>query len=135
MKIRSKALYDYLLLSNVLTGSPETIARAKQEYRRLYKRQWKHQGRQQKEIRFSVTLRQFATIKAKAQAMSIGHTTHARNIVLASIQQPITHNNTLLAVLQAVSMAAITIEQGKPIPSVYELLRNAELMLLQYLII
>ena len=135
MNMRSEALYQYLLKADVLNGSKEAIARAKQEYRKHYKRQWKQQARQQKEIRFSVTAKQFAIIKAKAQSASLGHTTYARNAVLAAIDQPVSPNDTLLAALQAVSMAATAIEQGKPARSAHELVRKAELALLQYLTI
>jgi hypothetical protein len=133
MKIRSNALYQYLLEADVLNGSQEAIARAKQDYRKRYKRQWKQQAQQQKEIRFSITVKQFAAIKAKAQASALGHTTYARNVVLAAIDQAVAPNDTLLAVLQSISMAAIAIEQGKQIQSVYEMVRKAELTLLQYL--
>jgi len=133
MKTRSNALYQYLLKADVLSGPKEAIALAKQDYRKRYKRQWKQQARQQKEIRFSVTPQQFAAIVARAQASASGHTTYARSVVLAAVDLPAAPNDTLLSVLQAISMAAVAIEQGRPVHSVYELVRKAELMLLQYL--
>ncbi|HVW95756.1 MAG TPA: hypothetical protein VHA56_07295 [Mucilaginibacter sp.] len=133
MKTRNNALHQYLLEADVLNGSKEAIAKAKRDYRKRYKRQWKQRARQQKEVRFGVTPLQLAAIKAKAQAEALPHTTYARNVVLASIDQPVAPNHALLAILQATSMAAIAIEQGKPTHLVYELVRKAELALLQYL--
>ncbi len=126
-------MYQYLLEAGVLNGSEGAIERAKQDYRKRYKRQWKQEVRRQKEIRFTVTLQQFAAIAARAQASALGHTTYARNVVLAAVDLPAAPNGALLAVLQATSMAAVAIEQGESIDSAYELVRKAELMLLQHL--
>ena len=133
MKIRSKALFAYLSEVGVLNGTPEQIAYAKLQYRKRYKQNWKQQKQPHKELRIELALKQFNAIKTKAEQMAIGHTTYARNIVLASIDEPTTPPDTLLVVLQAVSMAAIAIEQGKPVHAVHELVRKAEITLLQYL--
>jgi hypothetical protein len=133
MKIRSKALYDYLLQANVLTDTPEAIARAKQAYRKLYKRNWKGQARSRKEIRFTVTLQQYAAIKNQAQAAHVRPTAYAKAAVLERIGQPAIHNERLLAILQLVGMATIALHRDNPRHRAYGLLRDAEIKLLAYL--
>jgi len=136
MKIRSKALYAYLLEAGVLDGTPEEIDSAKCDYRRIYKRQWKLQKRPRKEIRIEVTLKQFAAIASKAREFELKHTVYARNAILSAIESnpSIPNKNQLLNVLQLISMAVIA--SAKNTLSSWQLseqLAKAEDTLLQYL--
>lgn len=133
MRIRSKALYQYLLRVGVLSGPEEGIALAKAEYRRQYKLHWKKQNRPRKEIRFEVTLKQFAAIRAKALEQDMRHTTYVKAIILASIGQPSALDDRLLHVLQLVSMAAIATSRETNSARVNHLLQQAEAALLEYL--
>ncbi|MGY3214794.1 hypothetical protein [Mucilaginibacter sp. HD30] len=133
MRIRSKALYQYLLQAGVLNGPEKAIALAKAEYRRLYKRRWKKQNRPRMEIRFEVTLKQFDELKAKATAAEMRHTTYLKAMALASIGVPPTPDPRLLDVLQSVSMAVIAIERDDPTAHIYSLIIKAENSLLEYL--
>lgn len=136
MKIRSKELYQYLLLSDVLHGTKEEIAQAKREYRRVYKRQWKKRRRPRKEIRIEFTLREFGDIKVRSFELGVSQTAYARNVILSSIGSPhLIHNkDQLLKVLQLISMATIgSAKNTIPIWQLSEQLLQAEQMLLQYL--
>jgi len=136
MKIRSKALYAYLLEAGVLDGTPEEIDSAKCNYRRKYKRQWKQQKRPRKEIRFEVTLKQFKDIKMKAIGSGVTHTEYARKVLLTAAESDlcIPNKKRLLQVLQVISMAAIA-SAGNTLPpwQLSEQLAKAEDMLWQYL--
>ena len=133
MKIRSKALYDYLLYTGVLHGSEADIAGAKYEYRKQYKRNWKHAPRPIKEIRFTVTLKQLASIKEKSHAAGLRHTTFAKLILLNTVSEPQVQNALLLEVLQSVSIVINSIESGRIGPPSFHLLLKAETLLLTYL--
>jgi len=133
MKIRSKPLYNYLLHAGVLHSTDEVIARAKQAYRKQYKRDWKRRVQQQKEIRYTVTVKQFEAIKSKAHSLAMNHTTYAKRTVLESVGVHIMVNDRLLEVLQLISMAAIALERTAPLYRIRELVNNAELKLLEYL--
>jgi len=133
MKIRSKALYRYLVEANVLHDSDEVIALTKRKYRQEYKRQWKKRTRPVKEIRYTVTVKQFVAIKNQAKAVGLRHTTYAKAVALESIGLPRLHEDTLLQALQLVSMAVIATEQCQPSLRIYDLLRKAEAVLLEYL--
>ena len=135
MKIRRNALYQYLLKSGVLHGTEEAIALAKQEYRKIYKRQWKLRKRPRKEIRIEFTLKEFGNIKAKALESGSTHTAYARAVILSSIGSApqIPHKQTLLKVLQIISIAAIASARNIPSWQLSEQLTQAENMLLGYL--
>ena len=133
MKIRSKALYEYLVQANVLDGPMEAIMLAKKQYRQRYKRQWKKRSRPVKEIRYTVTIKQFVAIREKAKEAGLRHTTYAKAVTLENIGQPRLHNDTLLKALQLVSMAVIATEQRQPYMQIYDLLYKAETALLEYL--
>jgi hypothetical protein len=135
MKIRSKALYEYLLASGVLHGTDEDIAQAKQEFRRIYKKEWKQKKRPRKEIRIEFTLKEFGTIKAKALELRLSHTAYARTVILSSIglPQPLPNRMQLLKVLQLISMAAIAATKNVPSWQLSEQLTQAEHRLLRYL--
>jgi hypothetical protein len=134
MKTRSTALYNHLLAAGVIGGSKEDIALAKAQYRKLYKKQWKAKHRPRKEIRIEVTLKQFAEIKAKASTANMRHTTFARAILLVALNEPLPllHRDTLLQILQYVSMAAIQITRNGNRLQALRLVREAESALLEY---
>jgi len=136
MKIRSKALYQYLLKSGLKHGTEEDIAEAKLEYRRIYKKQWKQTKRPRKEIRIEVTLRQLAAVKIKAAELGLPHTTYARKVILSAVEskQDIPNVAKLRQVLQIISMTAIASAKNTiPMQYLSEQLTKAENMLLQYI--
>jgi len=133
MKIRSRPLFDYLIEADVINGTPEQIAYAKKAYRKQYKRNWKLRKRPVKEIRFTVTLKQFTALKTKAQAADMPHTSYVRHIALSSIGQPMPETDVLLAALQSISMASIAISRNKPVADVTPLIEAAENIILKYL--
>jgi hypothetical protein len=134
MKTRSAALYNYLLASGVIGGPKEDIALAKAQYRKLYKKQWKARHRPRKEIRIEVTLKQLAAIKAKAATANMRHTPFARAILLVALNEPLPllHRDTLLQILQYVSMATIQIARNGNRAQALRLVREAETALLSY---
>ena len=136
MKIRSRAIYQYLLNANVLNGTEEAIAEAKREYRKQYKRQWKQAKRPRKEIRIEFTIKEYGTIKLKATEYDQRPTTYARSVILSATEQQhhIVGRDTLLLILQLVSRAAIgTTKNMMTLREIAELLLQAETLLIRYL--
>ena len=134
MKIRSYALFNYLVEADVLNGTPEQIAAAKISYRKLYKRNWKLRIRPVKEIRFTVTLKQYKEIQIHADCCAIKPITYAKHTVLESIGAPIMTNAVLLDVLQLVSMATIgAIKQNRSYTELSALLQQAEQLLVRHI--
>jgi hypothetical protein len=136
MKIRSKALYAYLLDTGVLYGTPEQISRAKCDYRKLYKMQWKQGRREKKEIRIEFTVKQFIGIKARAEEARLTHTAYARDAILfvAGAKQSVPHKDVLLQILQLVSMVAIAAAKNTiSLKQLSTMLYQAETQLIQYL--
>ena len=136
MKIRSKALYQYLLDADVLNGTKEAIAQAKREYRKQYKRHWKQTKRPRKEIRIEFTLKQYGIIKLKAYEYNLRPTTYARNVILEATgtARMIVDRDLLLQVLQLVSMATIaTVKNTLPTSHISKLMQQAEIRLLEYI--
>lgn len=133
MKTRSRAFYAYLSETGMLNGTPEQIAIARQEYRKRYKKAWRQGRNTAKEIRFTVTPTQYATIEAKANIIQSRPTAYAKATVLERIGQPAIHNERLLAILQLVSMAATALHHDNPRHRAYGLVRGAEMKLLEYL--
>jgi hypothetical protein len=133
MKIRSKALYNYLLEVGVLSGTPELLAHAKKDYRRQYKSNWKRQASGHKEIRFHVSLQQHSDIKVRALAESLRPATYVKALTLSAVGQPAIYSDRLLEALQLVSMAVIAAQHDKSQLEILGLLLNAERKLLEYL--
>jgi hypothetical protein len=78
-----------------------------------------------------VTIKQFVSIRAKAQSMTMRHTTYAKAVALASINEPTVLDGRLLKVLQLVSMAAIAAAKGsKSIQEIATMLEEAEQLML-----
>jgi len=134
-RIRSKALYQYLLEAGVLSGTPEAIGIAKRKYRKQYKKQWKERKRPRKELRIEISLREYATIKSQALTNGLKPTTYARNVLLASTGQNILipYKDELLEVLQILSMTVIASFSNMPARSLSNELEEAERHLLHYL--
>ena len=137
MKVRSKALYAYLLEADVLTKTPAEIDCAKREYRKLYKKRWRQNKRPRKEIRIEFTQKQFTEIKAKARWYQLRHTTYAMQVILAAIESGLSivpQREQLEKILHLVSMASIVTErnaiQRLQVP---ELLQEVETILMDYL--
>ena len=136
MKIRSKPLYTYLQNANVLDGTKEDIYRAKCEYRRMYKKNWKKIKRARKELRIEISLRQYMDIKVRASELELKHTVYARNLILAAVEskQFIPHKDRLLKIMQLVSIITIAASKNSlPLWQIGEQLVQAEKMLLEYL--
>ncbi|MDB5124813.1 MAG: hypothetical protein JWP94_2942 [Mucilaginibacter sp.] len=114
MKIRSRPLYAYLFETGVLNGTPEEIDRAKGEYRRLYKRNWKQQKRPRKELRIEVTLKQHKAIKTAALESNLKPTSYARQVLLNATNAGTCtiSKDEVLAALQSVSMAYNALQLG-----------------------
>lgn len=133
MKIRSRALYNFLLQRGALSASPEVIAQYKAEYRKLYKSNWKKRQRPRKEIRFELTERQFVALQLQARAHGLRHTTYVRSLVLGSIGEPNYTDGRILEILQMVSMAAISTSHNPHAERAHQLLLKAETLLLNYI--
>jgi hypothetical protein len=137
MKVRSKALYQYLLASGALEGTPEAIGMAKLAYRKQYKKLWRQNKRPRKELRIGVTLKQFQGIKMRAREYNLSHTSYARQVLLASVEADgyfIPYRDKLEKVLQLVSMAAIAATRQTIVTNdLSDWLSQAETELLHYL--
>ena len=141
MKIRSKALYLFLLEEGVLDGSQEEIAQAKQEFRKQYQKNWKrNKPKLKKEIRFELTHKEYFELKVRSLESGLFPTTFAKDAVLTSVakQLAIPNKATLDKVLQVIGIAASLCQNkdrygnisGK---QVEEYLFQAEGLLLDYL--
>lgn len=135
MKIRSKALYNYLLDADVLNGTKEAIAEAKRNYRTQYKRAWKKRSRPRKEIRFEVTVKQYQAIKANALSVETRTATYCKRVVLSTVDTAplIPRQDALLRVLQLAGMALNAIHKSNASYKAIAYLEQAEQQLLQYL--
>jgi hypothetical protein len=133
--MRSRALYAYLLEAGVLNGTPEEIDSAKCNYRKLYKKRWKQQQQQRKELRIEVTITQYEAIKLQAHNYLLSPTAYARNTILESLGagRCIPAKETLLEILQLISVAVIAFGQSPSNQTMSELIQRAETLLLTYL--
>jgi len=131
MKTPSNALYLYLKQTGALNGSPEAIALAKRKYRALYKRRWKQQQNQLKEIRFYVSLQQFEAIKVRSSVNGLRTTTYVKKVILCDVDSTTAPNPLLLEALQIISIAINT--GAKQYNTNYGQLIHAEQLLLRYL--
>ncbi len=136
MNSRSKALQTFLSNAGVLHGTSEEILRCKKAYRAHYKRNWKKARVKQKEIRIQCNTRLYECIKARAKQYNETPTACVRNIITASIEGTlhIPQRDTLLRVLQLISMAATTLMKPNiPMTQIRTQVDDAEAILLQYL--
>lgn len=129
-KIRSRKLFEYLLSCGVLSLGDEAITRAKQEYRKRYKREHKR-NKKQKEVRPLFTQVEYLKLCQRATLYGLSPTGYVKEIVIQQLTggEIIPCRDELLCVLQKVSMAL----NQKPSPEMMELLVEAEQMLLKYL--
>jgi len=134
MKIKSNALYSYLQQTGALHGSPEALALAKREYRRLYKKQWKRKWKS-KEMRITVTRQQFEAVVSMATAQHMKYTVYARSIILQAVgihASPISKHQ-LQQVLQIIGMAITGItKQTLSMQQVAAQLQQTEAILIPY---
>lgn len=134
MKIRSQALYQFLRQRAVLDGPADAIARAKAEYRKLYKRQWKERRHTGREIRIQFTARQFEAIRSQAARCGFRHTPYARKAVLAYLESGIAPlpEEALLRALQLLGMASIALSKEATVSAeITSRLSEAERLLLE----
>lgn len=103
----SKKLLLYLQETGAVHGTPEDIARAKDAYRKLYKKAWKQTAKKNREVRATFTADEYSHIQQKAEARGMTPTTYVRELALAKDAEIIPHRDTLLLILQKIRMAAI----------------------------
>jgi hypothetical protein len=110
MKIRSKALYTFLLESGVLNSQDKTlIAEAKHNYRKYYQRNWKrNRPKLKKEVRFLLTHREYFDLKIRATESGLLPTEYSKDAVLTSVANMpiIPKRKELESILQAIGIAA-----------------------------
>lgn len=134
--MQSKALYQYLLQAGVLNGTPDVLALAKRRYRAIYKKQWRQQRQQQKELRITFNHTEFEAIAFNATKQQMTRTAYVRSIVLQTVGEHshLITKDQLQQVLQLVSMAIVGIVKRPHSPQrIAELLKQAEDVLLLYL--
>lgn len=134
-RIRSKKLWQYLFDAGVLNGSEADILKAKAEYRKKYKREWK-QNRliPKKELRPTFTLKEYQMVRFKAQTLKLTATAFLKEVTLASIEgkQIIYNKEELLKILQLISMSIIAFGNNEHRFIITEQLYEAEKLLLEY---
>ena len=140
MRIRSKALWQYLSDTGALNGYDEDIAKAKAEYRRIYKRTWKRkQQLPKKELRIVITPKEYGLLKLSAcDAGYKSPTAFVRQYILnAHISAPTIPNKELLfQVSKYIGSAVILLFQNRAqqnILLIKEYISKADALLLQYL--
>ena len=135
MKVRSNALWQYLADSGALNGSDEDIFKAKLEYRKIYKREWKkRQKLPKKELRPIFTLKEYQHIRLKAAELKLNATAYLKAIALASVEgrYSIENKEILQKVLQLLSMSVIALKHNHNKYLIEEQLEQAEKLLLEY---
>ncbi len=135
MKIRSKPLFAYLCSTGAIHGTEETILAAKRHYRALYKKKWKQQRIKCKEVRPIFNLKEFDLLTIKARKAGLKPATFARQVILQAIDKNtlIPQKETLLQVLQYLSIACIELSKTSIPKSTLDPLEKAEQMLLKYI--
>ena len=127
-KIRSKSLLEYLIVSGALDKGKDAIVQAKIAYRKQYKKEWKqHKLMLHKELRLSLTLRQYHSLQLTAYDNKLSPTAFARQQVLIALDaRPFLPNTEILRqILQSISL---TINDG-----LTDRLQTAEKLLIAYL--
>lgn len=136
MKIRSQALLVYLLENKIDFQDATSLAEAKREYTRLYKRTWKLKTKKIKEVRPTFDCVQYSELEKRASLYGFTSvTTYARELLLSSFQnrELVPNKEDLYLVLQFISRAQNTLIQESDIYEVKKLLDQAEVLLIQYL--
>lgn len=134
-KIHSKKLFKFLLDKGVLDGPEEAIQEAKREYVRLYKKEWKLRNTRQKEIRISLTVKEFTALQKLAEGTGLKPTTLVHDLAISAIENKpfIADRDTLLEVLQLIGMAYMNIYQNTPNSDAENYLLQSESLLVHYL--
>jgi len=137
MRIRSKKLWQYLIETNALNGTEEDIIKAKVQYRKMYKREWKKKQRlPKKELHPVFSLKEFHIIKLKANKVGLHPSTYVKQIVIASLQSTdlLPNKEQLQKVLQLISISVISLKSNQlNLSQIAIQLEEAEKLLLQYL--
>jgi hypothetical protein len=136
MKIRSKALYQYLLDAGVLNSTPEEIAAAKRAYRKAYRDAWKkRKAPLSKELRITYTLREYRDMQIHARILGISPTALCKRLTQAAVGHTgiIPHQEELQELLQCISMTLNTVVAVHAHPELIRELHQAEAKLLTYL--
>mgnify|MGYP001570420545 CR=1 FL=1 len=127
-KIRSNRLLEYLIATGALDNGKDAIVQAKLAYRKQYKKEWKqHKLMLHKELRISLTLRQYHSLQLTAYDNKLSPTAFARQQVLIALDaRPCVPNTEILRqILQSISL---TINDG-----LTDRLQTAEKHLIAYL--
>lgn len=140
-KVRSESLYLYLKEQGVLESTPEVIEEAKRNYRRKYVQAWKrNRPKLRKEIRYSVTQKQYFELKVRAIESGLLPTEFAKDSMLSSVaNKPNIPNRQMLeSILQSIGIATSLCQHkdryGNISPvQVEQYLLKAETALLKYL--
>src|SRR5574338_608523 len=107
MKIRSKALYQFLVDTGAIDGTKEEVEAAKKEFRRRYQRENKRKRKAlQPDIRISLTHRELFEIKVKAIECGMSYTDYIKQTVLSTLTNTlvIPNRSTLEQILQSLGI-------------------------------
>lgn len=107
-KIRSKKLFEYLQSVGVLSQGAEAIAKARKEYRKRYKREWKkNRNVPIKEIRPCFSLKDYLDIQVRACEFGVSPTSYVKQVVLLELnnKKMVPHIGELKKVLQLLGIA------------------------------
>ena len=121
----SKQLMLFLEQTGAIHGSPEEIALAKAQYRKAYKKTWKQNAPKSREIRVTVTPKQYACIEESARTAGTNPTDFLRQLGLNPDAGIIPNKDILLHILQLLRMARCAGDSSQ--------LADAEALLLRYL--
>ncbi|MDP1725555.1 MAG: hypothetical protein Q8M15_02135 [Bacteroidota bacterium] len=136
MKIKSKALYEYLLKAGVLNSSPEEITIAKKEYRKSYRNVWmKNKSKLSRELRIVYTLREYRDLKVYAKSIGTSPTALCKTLTTSVMQNKnvIPNKEQLNELLQGISMTLNIAFKMKANLQLIEELQEVETKLLNYL--
>lgn len=116
MKTRSRNLMRYIVENGGVEASPETIAQLRKDYRREYKKNWRH-NRQLPihELRPTLTKKQYEVLKYNASLSNFPNpTSYARSLLLNDINDHhfIVNIEVLMLISQKVGMAINTMMRG-----------------------
>ena len=134
-KIHSKKLFKFLLDKGVLDGPEEAIQKTKKEYVRLYKKEWRQRNTRQKEIRISLTVKEFTALQKLAENVGLKHTTFVHDLAISTIENKrfIADRDALLEVLKNIGLAYMNIYQNSPNSDAENYLLHCESLLVRYL--
>jgi len=137
MKIRSKALWQYLSDTGALNGTEEDIAKAKAEYRKVYKRIWKRNNQMpRKEMRPCFTLKEYHELQILAKNAGMNPTSFFKQQVLSAfcISESKQERSKLLEALHHISVCSIGLDKSNIGTTDLQFnIRKVEELLLQYL--